>query len=134
MALENSYSGSKYNIRRISHHLLELRFFEDEINLLEYRMKVLSSALLMALLLSMTACSRKVPAAEDLKKICDHISPLVPVEKKPEFVAGCEKRYEDFLSKCTNASALTSCFANIKSWDERWTCVNSCEIKPETKK
>ncbi|MCX7162087.1 MAG: hypothetical protein NT083_03425 [Rhodocyclales bacterium] len=85
-----------------------------------------------------TACSRSQPEATsgsagagptqpDYKKICQHLAPLATAEKKDAFAGTCEETYRRYLPSCSNAAAVTDCFANIKSWDERLACLDSCK-------
>ncbi len=86
----------------------------------------------------LAACSKSSPEAAsapsqsgamqaDYKKICQHLVPLAAVEKRDSFAASCEASYRSYLPSCSNAAAVTDCFANIKSWDERLACLDSCK-------
>ncbi len=63
----------------------------------------------------------------DYKKICQHLVPLAAAEKRGSFAATCEASYRSYLPSCSNATAVNDCFTNIKSWDERLGCLDSCK-------
>lgn len=68
----------------------------------------------------------------DYKKICEHLVAIAPEAKKSELSQSCEAKYRNYLPSCRNAEAVTNCYLNLKSLEERVTCFDSCvrEISP----
>ena len=63
----------------------------------------------------------------DYGKICGYLVPLSPADRRDSFAKTCESTYRSYLPACQNAAAVTDCFANIKTWDERLACIDSCK-------
>lgn len=94
--------------------------------------------LLLAALALVAACSKNEPAVQpaktvpeaksvDYKKICERMIPLSPEARRGTFAQTCEANYQTLLPDCRNAAAVTDCFVNMKAWDERLACMDSCE-------
>lgn len=87
--------------------------------------------LLAAAIFLTTACSDAPSGAAasqvDYKKICDHLVPLSPQERRDSFANSCESTYQSYLPACRNAAAVTDCFTKMKAWGERLACIDSCQ-------
>ncbi len=100
-------------------------------------MKKITFTFLIAALVLLAACSKNQPdakpgtaapdtAAVDYKKICERMIPLSPEARRGVFAQTCEKSYQTLLPACRNAAAVNECFGNMKTWDERLACMDSC--------
>lgn len=100
----------------------------------------MNKAVLILLVLAMScvaACSKTEPAAKapgseaeaipvDYKQICEHLIPMAPEARKASFAQTCTASYQSVLPACRNAAAVNDCFVNLKSWDGRLACMDSC--------
>lgn len=82
-----------------------------------------------------TACSKTAPdtqaAAQAMpvnhKKICERMVALAPPARKESFTQiSCEASYQQMMPACRNAAAVNDCFTNMKAWEERLACMDSC--------
>ncbi|MFA7269163.1 MAG: hypothetical protein WC073_07460 [Sterolibacterium sp.] len=71
----------------------------------------------------------------DYQKICERLIQLAPEARKGSLPQTCEKGYREVMPACRNAAAVNECFANMKVWDERLACLDSCvrDAGPEKK-
>ena len=65
--------------------------------------------------------------ALNYSKLCENLVALAPAERKVNLRMTCTSDYEKMLPACTNADAVNSCYANMKSWDDRLACLDSCQ-------
>ena len=63
----------------------------------------------------------------DYAKLCDKLVALAPAERKVNLRMTCTSDYEKMLPACTNPDAVNSCYAKLNSWDERLSCLDSCQ-------
>ena len=73
-----------------------------------------------------TATAATDTHAIDYKKICGRLQAVAPESRQASLLRSCEKDYQTLLPSCQNAAAVTDCFTNIKTWDERLACLDSC--------
>ena len=104
-------------------------------------MKKTALILLVATMSIVAACSKTEPQANPVKKeaeaqqvdyktICEHLIPLSPESRRASFTKACEENYRNLLPACRNAAAVNACFSDLKSWDGRLACMDSCVRDP----
>lgn len=65
----------------------------------------------------------------DYKMICERLMTLAPEARKGLLAGSCMADYQKMLPSCQNTSAVNTCYANLKEWSGRLTCLDSCVRK-----